>query len=165
MDRYENVKEFFWVQEEPANQVRPRSGSPSCLDKLAGIANLAPGDVSPVVRLVEGARRRTAGDLDEAFGLSSLSRTLEETSNSDEAFGSVLMLGVRGLPYFSHNRGYGCWSHHRLSEYAAEAASTHERITITRHGQLAAVLIRPMTRIHRGNAGGATQSWRQRGHS
>lgn len=73
LDRYENVKEFFWVQEEPANQgAWPRFGLelPELLpDKLAGIKRIsrramsAPSSGSSKVHAVEQQEI-----LDEAFG-------------------------------------------------------------------------------------------------
>ena len=67
LDRYPDAEEFFWVQEEPANQgAWPRFGLelpellPDKLDRAQ--AHLAPGHVGAVVGFVEGARRRAAGD-------------------------------------------------------------------------------------------------------
>ena len=67
LDSYENATQFFWVQEEPANQgAWPRFGLelPELLSGKVGRdqAHLAPGDVGPVVGFVEGARSRAAGD-------------------------------------------------------------------------------------------------------
>ncbi|KJX75286.1 multifunctional oxoglutarate decarboxylase/oxoglutarate dehydrogenase thiamine pyrophosphate-binding subunit/dihydrolipoyllysine-residue succinyltransferase subunit [Mycobacterium lepromatosis] len=62
LDRYENAKEFFWVQEEPANQgAWPRFGLelPELLPRLTGIKRIsrramsAPSSGSPKVHAVE----------------------------------------------------------------------------------------------------------------
>ncbi len=67
LDAYPNVTEYFWVQEEPANQgAWPTFGLalPELLpDTLTGHhADLAAGHERAVVGFVEGARRRASGD-------------------------------------------------------------------------------------------------------
>ena len=67
LDSYPNASEFFWVQEEPANQgAWPTFGLalPELLpDKLTGIKRISRRAMSrAVIGLVEGARRRAAGD-------------------------------------------------------------------------------------------------------
>ena len=67
LDQYPNAEQYFWVQEEPANQgAWPTFG----LDAARGAAgqagrhqaDLAARDVGAVVGFVEGARGRAAGD-------------------------------------------------------------------------------------------------------
>ena len=67
LDQYPNAEQFFWVQEEPANQgAWPTFGltlPELCAERLSGHhTDLAAGDVGAVVGFVEGARRRTTGD-------------------------------------------------------------------------------------------------------
>ena len=66
LDGYPNASEFFWVQEEPANQgAWPTFGLalPELLpEHLSAQAHLAAGDVGAVVGVVEGARGRAAGN-------------------------------------------------------------------------------------------------------
>ena len=66
LDEYPNAEEFFWVQEEPANQgAWPTFGlsMPEVLPKAdRHQADLAARDVGAVVGFVEGARGRAAGD-------------------------------------------------------------------------------------------------------
>ena len=67
LDGYPNATEYFWVQEEPANQgAWPTFGlTLATIGARAPVrhhADLAAGNVGAVVRVVESARRRTARD-------------------------------------------------------------------------------------------------------
>lgn len=151
LDRYENVKEFFWVQEEPANQgAWPRFGLelPELLpDKLAGIKRIsrramsAPSSGSSKVHAVEQqeiSTRRSAefaqpnarGDIKQRRGVR-LGKPMLGVQGLAILLATIAVMAVVPLGEVRN----------RLSEYVAEVELTHERITITRHGHPAAVLI------------------------
>ncbi len=67
LDGYPNAEQYFWVQEEPANQgAWPTFGltlPEVCSRQVVGHqADIPARDVGAVVGLVEGARGRAAGD-------------------------------------------------------------------------------------------------------
>ena len=75
---YPNAEQYFWVQEEPANQGAWPTFGLTLPELLPGQADghqadLAARDVGAVVGLVEGARRRTAGDPRRGLRLNHLS--------------------------------------------------------------------------------------------
>ena len=77
LDQYPNAEQYFWVQEEPANQGAWPTFGLELPELCAGQvgrhqAHLPAGDVGAVVGLVEGARRRAAGDHRRSLRLSAV---------------------------------------------------------------------------------------------
>ena len=66
LERYPNVEQYFWVQEEPANQgAWPTFGltfPEVCSDKLSGIKRISRGVMSAPSSGSSSGRRRAAGD-------------------------------------------------------------------------------------------------------
>ena len=85
LDQYPNAEQYFWVQEEPANQgAWPTFGlDPAravCREVEQHQANFAAGHERAVVGLVEGARRRAAGNHRRSLRLTPVPPSREPSS-------------------------------------------------------------------------------------
>ena len=122
LDGYPNATEFFWVQEEPANQgawptfgLDAAGAAARALDRPQ--AHLAARDVGAVVGVVEGARRRTAGNHRRSLRLSlffaasvRVCRCHADTSDilgTDARGGRGVHAGFAGKVASGQRRGFG----------------------------------------------------------